>query len=113
MATPAELAQDNRVAEVMLAIDTAGRLPIHFAPVAVITADAPSRPVIGFTVDGRRFVLSRADAVILARVMRMRAEAALDYLAGALWQNIGCADLLALQGDLRRAIGPCPAGARP
>ena len=105
MAVPALIAQQERVADVLVAIETAPIGAIHAAPLVVLASDAQPKPILGLHVGAQHFRLSIEDAQMVAMALRLDPgfpEALV--LAAGLDVAIGMVTLLELQARMR-AIG--------
>lgn len=102
MATPAELAQDERVAQVLMAIAVAPLARIHAAPVVLMSADAPPVGILGLHVGPSHFTLSVQDARIVVIALRQdlrRLE--IDALAAGLEAAANLVELMQLRAEIR------------
>ncbi|KQZ31706.1 hypothetical protein [Caulobacter sp. Root1472] len=70
MATPAQNAQDERVADVLMAMEGQPIDTIRCAPIVVLSQDAPL-PIVGLHAAGRHFTLSLEEARCVATAVRM------------------------------------------
>lgn len=101
MAAPAFTDQDNRIAEVLMALESAPAMSIHAAPMVVLSNDRPPRPVLGLHADGRRWALSIDDALITARALDAELPfAGAKALAAGLRAGVGITDLLVLRARM-------------
>lgn len=97
------LAQDERIAMVLMAIEAVDVNTIHAAPMVVIEAGQPPRPLIGLHVGPMHFRLSIDDVRTTATAIRCDAGAyaEAEALAAGLDVAAGMADLLELQQRMR------------
>jgi hypothetical protein len=95
-------AQDNRIAEVLMALESAPAMSIHAAPMVVLSNDRPPRPVLGLHADGRRWALSVDDALITACALETELPfSGARALAAGLRAGVGVTDLLVLRSRMQ------------
>lgn len=102
MAAPAQLAQDERIAQVLMALAATPLAKVHAAPVVLLSTDAPPEGILGLHIGGRHFTLSHADARITAVAVRQNMTD-LDALAFAAGLEAAAAlvELMQLRAEVR------------
>lgn len=101
MAAAAFTAQDERIAEVLMAMEIAPAARIHAAPMVVLSQDAPPRPVLGLHAGDRHWILTPEDALITARALETeRPYPGAEALAAGLRANVTMTDLLVLRSRM-------------
>lgn len=101
MAAPAFTAQDERIAAVLMAMETAPAARIHAVPLVVLSQDAPPRPVLGLHAGDQHWALTPDDAMITARALNAEQPyAGARALAAGLVAGVTLTDLLLLRSDM-------------
>lgn len=101
MAAPAFTPQDERIADVLMAMEIAPAARIHAAPMVVLSPRAPPRPVVGLHAGDRHWILSPEDALITARALETeRPYPGAEALAAGLRANVSMTDLLVLRSRM-------------
>lgn len=102
VAVETELAQLDRIADVLMAIEGVDIEAIRAAPLIVIETGKPTRAVIGLHVGSRHFRLAIDEVRTVAMAVRIeRAIVEADAVAAGLEAFAGMAELLLLAERLR------------
>jgi hypothetical protein len=102
MAAPAQLAQDERVALVLMALKATHLAKVHAAPVVLLSGDAAPIGILGLHIGGQHFTLTFDDARLAALAVRQN-FAELDALAFAagLEAAANLVELMQLKAEVR------------
>jgi hypothetical protein len=114
MAAPAEIAQDERVAQVVMAILVTPLDRVHTAPVVLLSIDEPPLGILGLHVGARHFTLSIEDARLLAQALRRQPQQlALVALSAGIEAAANMVDLMEARAVIRDLMDTrLPAAAR-
>lgn len=114
MAAPAQMAQDERVAQVLMALSVTPWAKVHAAPVVLLSLDAPPVGILGLHVGPSHFTLSPDDARMVATAIRQAPRALeAEALAVGLEAAANLVELMQLRAEVRemKARWPVEPGA--